>query len=127
MKKWMRYTAFAIGIVSGTLILNSGWFDAPWRWSDPWELAVFVAGPVTQLAASLVGLKFERVAGWWLLGGAVAVATLVMLVLLPWHPGLLTYVGVTAVLSIPMLTSGLLWLLHSRAQGPNGKNLPMMP
>lgn len=123
--KWTRIAAFAIGVLSGAVFLF--YLATPPNWSgDIWEVMTLVAGPVTLVAASLVGLKFEKVAGWWLLAGAAVTAVLLSLQLVPWHPGIAALLIVPAIFCTPMLFSGLLWLVHASAHGPNGANLPMM-
>ena len=124
--KWTRYAAFAVGVLSGLVFLLL--LETPPTWSmDFWEAVTLLTGPVTLIVASLVGLKFEKVAGWWLLAGAAATAILLVVQLKPWQPGLSTMLLLPAIFCTPMLFSGLLWLVHARAHGPTGANLPMMP
>lgn len=123
--KWTRYAAFIIGLLSGAVFLF--YVLTPPNWSgDLWEVMTVLAGPVTLVVASLVGLKFEKVAGWWLLAGAAVTATLICKQLVPWHPGITALIVVPGIFCVPMLFSGLLWLVHANARGPNGANLPMM-
>ena len=123
--KWSRYAAFAIGILTGTVFLF--YLEMPPNRPDTWEAMTLLSGPVTLVVASVVGLKFEKLAGWWLLAGALVTAVLLCIQLVPWHPGLAALLIVPAIFCMPMLFSGLLWLSHARAQHPNGMNLPMMP
>jgi hypothetical protein len=126
--RWKRYVAFAVGLVSGAAFLLFVVLP-PTSGMDVWEALTLLAGPVTLVAASLVGLKFERVAGWWLLAGSVVTAALLFVQLVPWQPGITTLLVVPAIFCLPMLLSGFLWLAHAHAHaaGPNGANLPMMP
>ena len=122
---WMRYTAFAIGAVFGSLFLLFNLGTPLQRIPGFWETLTLLCGPLTLLAASFLGLKHERFAGWWLLAGAAATAVLFVVQLLPWRPGLARMLMVVAVFCLPMLCSGLLWLTHANAQ-PDGSKLPMM-
>ncbi|MGH9521517.1 MAG: hypothetical protein ACRD3E_03175, partial [Terriglobales bacterium] len=82
--RWRRYAAFLVGVLSGSVFLVI--LEMPPTWTpDFWEALTIGTGPVTLVVASVVGLKFEKVAGWWLLAGAVATAVLLFAQLEPWR------------------------------------------
>lgn len=124
--KWTRFAAFAIGLLAGAGFL--AYVESPPNWFPGWwEVLTLLTGPLTLLAASFVGLKFERLAGWWLLSGAAATAALLVMQLAPWQPGVLALVLVPVIFCSPMVFSGLLWLAHADLHEPTGERLPMMP
>lgn len=124
--KWTRYAAFTIGLISGAAFL--AYVESPPNWHpDRWETITLLAGPVTLVVASLVGLKYEKLAGWWLLSGAAATAALLLMQLVPWDPGVIALVLVPVIFCSPMVFSGILWLAYADGREPDGARLPMMP
>ena len=124
--KWTRYAAFAIGFVFGSVFLFFNLATPLQRIPGFWETLTLLTGPVTLLVASVVGLWFEKLAGWWLLTGAAATA--VLFVALRAHAGSdpQKLVVIVAIFCLPMLCSGLLWLAHANYKTPDGSNLPWM-
>jgi hypothetical protein len=122
----MRYAAFAIGAVFGSVFLFMNLSGPVSKSPTLWDALPMLSGPVTLFVASVVGLKFEKVAGWWLLGGAGVTAVLLV------ARGSLVSSNVErlaigiAFLCLPMLCAGLLWLTHSNHRQPNGSRLPWM-
>ncbi len=126
--KWMRYAAFAIGFLFGSVFLLFNLGGQMQKRPTLWETLLLLTGPVSLLLASLIGLKFEKVAGWWLLVGAAATAVLfIARQSLAW-PEVQRLVTIIAIFCLPMLCSGLLYLTHAyEQQQPSGSNLPWMP
>lgn len=123
--KWMRYAAFAIGMVFGSvfLILNLGTpID---HIPGLWESLPLLTGPVTLFVASVVGLKFEKAAGWSLVAGAAATAFLFTVQSHGADDGQ-RLAAIVAIFCLPMLFSGVLWLAHADYRPPDGAHLPWM-
>jgi hypothetical protein len=73
----------AIGAVFGSVFLLFNPGTTRQQRSGMWDTLTLLTGPVTLLATSLVGLKFEEIAGVWLLIGAAVTAGLLVAVN-PW-------------------------------------------
>src|SRR5690242_8540098 len=74
--KWMRYTAFGLGMAFGSVFLLFNLGTPIDHFPGLWESLPLLTGPVTLFFASVIGLKFEKTAGWWLITGAAATAFL---------------------------------------------------
>ncbi len=124
--KWMRYAAFSIGAAFGSVFLLFNLGTPVQQRPEFWETLTLLTGPVTLLAASLVGLKFEKLAGWWLLIGAAVTAVLFTArQSLAW-PEIQRLVVIIAIFCLPMLCCGLLWLTHANRSDADGSRLPWM-
>ncbi len=109
---WMRYLAITIGVVFGALYVVFGLAPAQ-RAISPGDILLILSVPVSLVLATVVGLKFERLAGWWQIVAAVAAA--VQLVIRKYGDPLAMLMAI-AVLCLPMLCAGLLWLRLARPQ-----------
>ncbi len=124
--KWMRYAAFLIGVLFGSAFLIFNLSGPIQQRPTLWDTLPLLTGPVTLLAASLLGLKFETVAGWWLILGAAATAVLfVTRQSLAWSE-VQRLVVIVAIFCLPMLSSGLLWLSYAHTKQTDGSHLPWM-
>lgn len=71
-------------------------------------ILALIAGPFSLFLATMVGLKFARVAGYWLLAGGFLFVVLVALL------NKLPMVLASCVfIALPMWTAGGLWLRHA--------------
>lgn len=110
--KWMRNSAAVIGLLFGCFVIFMNVADAGPR-QHPVTLAevvIMFAGPVSLIVASLVGLKFARVAGWWLIAGALLVAGWIVAK----TPGIPSAWGAAAILTVPMFLCAALWFGYAR-------------
>jgi len=112
--KWIRYSAFGIGIVFGLLYLTAGIFNLFWemelntlRISD-WIILIF--GPLSLIVMTCIAGRFERVSGWWLLVSSIITAVLFSIRL--WETPLRLLITFL-VYPFPMFIAGLLWLIDS--------------
>jgi uncharacterized membrane protein HdeD (DUF308 family) len=110
MMNWMRYLAIGIGVVFGVLYVVFGVAPAQRAISFSDLLLIFCV-PVSLVLATVVGLKFERLAGWWQIAAAVAAA--VQLAIRK-HGDPVAMLAAIALLCLPMVCAGLLWLSHAR-------------
>lgn len=80
------------------------------------DALLLMTGPFTLIFATLVGLKFERFAGYWLIAGGFITAAL-LAVRLSDRPVELLLMGL--ILVVPMLIEGSLWLKHVASITPH--------
>jgi uncharacterized membrane protein HdeD (DUF308 family) len=76
------------------------------------DVVLLIAGPITLILATLLGLKHERFAGYWLITGGLITAALFAV----WVARTPTnFLIALLVLIGPMLVEGWLWLKDARA------------
>lgn len=124
--KWMRYTAFGLGMAFGSVFLLFNLGTPIDHFPGLWESLPLLTGPVTLFFASVIGLKFEKTAGWWLITGAAATAFLFTARRAHDIGDAPRVAAIIAVFCLPMLCSGILWLAHADYKPRDGAHLPWM-
>ncbi len=118
----MRTGAILIGVIFGGLFLfffiaesyaDRGAGLANLRISDA---LLLIAGPISFVCATLLGLKFERPAGYWLVTGGLVTAVLLAIRL---SERLGEFLVMGLIIVIPMLIEGGLWLKHAGSRAPH--------